>query len=187
MLIQLFSKIIRPSLICSPLANTLAYLVYNYTRKKGFITSAPQSGATTTCIMTLSIEGLFVTLSINDTDRATLCHYAECRCAVCHYPVCHCAECHYPECHCAECCYSECQYPIIMLNVVMLSVIMHNVIILSVVILSVIMLSAIMLNAIILSVILLSVIMLSVYILSVVAPLKAAESLSNFLISSHYF
>jgi hypothetical protein len=63
-----------------------------------------------------SIKGLFVTLSINDTQhnnnlyRVPLCsvscfiyclvecHYAKCRYAECHYAECHYAYCHYVEC-----------------------------------------------------------------------------------------
>ncbi len=46
-------------------------------------------------IETLSIMGLFVTLSVNDTEFL----YAECHFAECHYAECHYAECHYAECH----------------------------------------------------------------------------------------
>jgi hypothetical protein len=45
--------------------------------------------------------GLFVTLSINDTQyaqRYAVCRYAVCRYAVCHYAVCRYAVCRYTEC-----------------------------------------------------------------------------------------
>jgi hypothetical protein len=71
-----------------------------------------------------------MTLSTNDTRRATLC-----------------IECHYAERHYAECRISL----IVMLNVVMLSVVMLNVVMLSVVMLNVVMLSVVMLNVVMLN------------------------------------
>jgi hypothetical protein len=53
--------------------------------------------------MTLSIKGLYVTLSINDTQRKKQCHYAECRYAEYHVLANYYAECHYNEWHYAEC------------------------------------------------------------------------------------
>ncbi len=47
--------------------------------------------------MTLSIKGLFVTLSIHDTE-----HY-KALLLVSHFVCCY-AECHFAECHYAECC-----------------------------------------------------------------------------------
>jgi hypothetical protein len=105
-------------------------------------------------IMTLSIKGLFVTLSIN-----TLFHYTEC--------------------HCAE---SPFLFSV-MLNVIILSngraLLCSGPFMLSVInkpfMLSVIMLSVIMLSAIMLSVIMLSVVMLSVIMLSVLVPQPLLE------------
>ncbi len=67
----------------------------------------------TLSIMTLSVRGLYVTLSISDSQHkwhSTLqlwhyaeCHYAECRVLFIIMAECHCAECHYAECHYAEC------------------------------------------------------------------------------------
>jgi hypothetical protein len=63
-----------------------------------------------------------MTLSINDTQHNTICHYA-------------------------ECCYAKCRdFCIAMLNVVMLNVVMLNVVMLSVVQLNDITLNAVMLN-----------------------------------------
>jgi hypothetical protein len=94
--------------------------------------SCPFFGATTFSIMTLSnitltILGLFVTLSINDIQhnsnmvsvailylyaecRYAECRYAECLYAECLYVECRYAECRYAECHYAECLYAECRY-----------------------------------------------------------------------------
>jgi hypothetical protein len=48
-------------------------------------------------ITTLGIMGLFVTLSINDTQLSSIeCHYSECH-VFCN------AECHYAECRYVEC------------------------------------------------------------------------------------
>jgi hypothetical protein len=59
--------------------------------------------------MTLSIEVLFVTLGINDTQHNKTYHYAEC---------------HYGECHYAECHYAECRVSfVVMLNAILLSVV----------------------------------------------------------------
>jgi hypothetical protein len=80
--------------------------------------------------MTLSIKGLFVTLSINYILHNKRCHYAEC-----------------------------CDFLIAMLNVIMLSFIMLSVIMLSFILLSVIMLSVIMLSVLMLSAVLLNVVM----------------------------
>jgi hypothetical protein len=35
-------------------------------------------------LITLGVNGLFVTFSINDTQLTTLCHYTECHYAKCH-------------------------------------------------------------------------------------------------------
>jgi hypothetical protein len=70
-------------------------------------------GATTLNIMTHSIKGKFVKLSIHDSLRkwhsiTTLYHfiegnYAECLVLICRYAECCYAECRYAECHYAEC------------------------------------------------------------------------------------
>jgi hypothetical protein len=73
---------------------------------------------TTLSTMTLSIKGLFVTLSINDIQ-----HKRHSACQKCHY---------------AEYLYAECQnFLIVMMNVIILSVIMLNVVGLSVVMMNV--------------------------------------------------
>jgi hypothetical protein len=91
-------------------------------------------------ITSLSIRGLYVTVSINDTQHSItmLCLFDECHHAECHY-----AECYYAECYYAECYYAECHalFDImlsianepIMLSVVMQSVVMQSVIKLNVV------------------------------------------------------
>jgi hypothetical protein len=75
-------------------------------------------GDTTFSMTTLSIIGLFATISINDNRHKTLCEhydtqylvklcwvpqllkcYAERHYAECHYAESHYAECHYAECH----------------------------------------------------------------------------------------
>jgi hypothetical protein len=64
-------------------------------------------------IMTLSIKGLYVTISINDTQHINslqyaVCHYAECR-VLFVVMLCRFAECRYTECRYAECRYTECR------------------------------------------------------------------------------
>ncbi len=76
-------------------------------------------GATTFSITTLSIKGLFVTLSINDIQRKRHSAYQKC---------------HYAKCLYAKCCH----FLIAILNVIMLSVVMLSVVMLSVVMLKVV-------------------------------------------------
>ncbi len=56
-------------------------------------------------IMTLlSMKGLYVTLSITDTEDNNALHYTVCRYAECRYAECRFAECCYAVCRYAECC-----------------------------------------------------------------------------------
>jgi hypothetical protein len=106
-------------------------------------------GAMTFSIMTLSIKGLFLTLSISDAQHKRNSAYQKCQLF--------------------ECLYAECRnLLIVVLSVIILSVVMLNVVMLNAIMLNAIMLNAIMLNAITLNVVMLSVIMLNVVILNVI-------------------
>jgi hypothetical protein len=64
--------------------------------------------------MTLSIKGLYVTLSIKYTEHYNALHFAaECYVLfiviLCHYAECRYAECRYAECRYAECRYADCR------------------------------------------------------------------------------
>ncbi len=153
---------------------------YNLT-PSGKSYNATTFSKTTLRIFTLTIKGLFVTLSINGTQHyntlywVQLCRvlrfiycYTECRYAECHFAECHFADCHFVDHRYAECCYAECHY-LECYYAESVSVIMLNVFILNVIILSV-MLNAVTLSVIMLNVVMLSVVKMSVVLLSVVAP-----------------
>ncbi len=77
-------------------------------------TSLLHVDATTFSIMTLSIMGLSVTVSIKDTQHNIIeCYYAQCRYVEYLYADCHIFSCHadflYAEWRYAECHYAECR------------------------------------------------------------------------------
>jgi hypothetical protein len=59
--------------------------------------------------MTISMQGLYVTLSISDTQYERLCHYAVLR-FIYYYIECLYVECLHANCHYAECHYANCHY-----------------------------------------------------------------------------
>jgi len=88
--------------------NTAMLSVYVY--KFSYAVNCDASSKMTPCITTLrimthNIMGLFVILSINDTQHNSIeSHYAECCGFYCY------AESRYSECRYAECRYDKCRY-----------------------------------------------------------------------------
>jgi hypothetical protein len=139
------------------------FQIFCFNLVRFFLCSNPtQAGSMTLSITrfnikTLSIMGLYVTLSKVTLSITMIYHYVECRISF------------------------IIMQRVIMLSVIIVNVVMLNEIVLSVITLSVIMLSVIMLSVIMLSVIMLNVIMQSVITLSVV--MLSASMLNVFMLS----